>query len=297
MGLGSKLSSGVRDWQSAIQWNRNSRGLWRNWWDSDLLRQYVNEQICSRPGREDGIAEALRNHLNGRILERGISIGCGDAKKELALLASGVVRKFDLYDISAGQVAAGKAASTAQGVEDRVHFLERSPLLSPPAPIYDLIYWDHSLHHMFDVRPTLEWCKAALALKGVLCVNDYVGPTRLQWTGREARRANAILSELGKKHGVEIRKVSKGNPVKRLRLYLKDPSEAPQSDRIESACAEVFPGFRLRPLGGAMLNMCGSMVMGLETIPEGLLQDFAAADRQCADAGMYHFAFGIWERP
>lgn len=291
------LSSRIRDWQSAVQWNRNSRGFWRNWWDSDLLRQYVNERICNQPGREDGIAEALRNHLKGRVLERGLSIGCGDAKKELALLASGVIRNFDLYDISAGQVAAGQAASVAQGLGDRVHFLASSPLLAPPAPVYDLIYWDHSLHHMFDVRPTLEWCKASLAPRGLLCVNDYVGPTRLQWTGREARTANAILSELGKKHGVEIRKVSKGNPVKRLRLYLKDPSEAPQSDRIESACADVFPGFRLRPLGGAMLNMCGSMVMGLEKVPDGLLQDFADADRRCGDAGMYHFAFGIWERP
>jgi SAM-dependent methyltransferase len=291
------LSSGIRDRQSATQWNKNSHGLWRNWWDSDLLRQYVNEQICNQPGREDGIAEALRSHLNGRILECGISVGCGDAKKELALLASGIVKKFDLYDISDGQMAAGKAASIVQGLGAHVHFLESSPLLAPPAPIYDLIYWDHSLHHMFDVRPTLEWCEASLAPKGVLCVNDYVGPTRLQWTGHEARTANAILSELGKKHGVNIPKVSKGNPIKRLRLYLKDPSEAPQSDRIESACAQVFPGFRLRPLGGAMLNMCGSMVMGLETIPDGLLHDFALADRLCAEAGMYHFAFGIWEKP
>ena len=46
-----------------------------------------------------------------------------------------------------------------------------------------------------------------------------------------------------------------------------------------------------------MLNMCGSMVMGLDAIPEGLLQDFAAADRECAAAGIYHFAFGIWQRP
>lgn len=280
-----------------MQWNRNARTRWSNWWDSEFLRHYVNEQICGLPGREDGIAVALRNHVAGRRLARGLSIGFGDAQKELALLQDGVVQAFDLYEISPKQIAIARTKFEAAGLADRVHFLAQNPLEAPSGPRYDLIYWDHSLHHMLDVPATLRWCRQALAPKGLLCINDYVGPTRLQWTAREARTANGFLSSFDRKYGVVIPKVSKGNPVKRLRLFLKDPSEAPQSDLIESACAEIFPGFRLRPLGGAMLNMCGSMVMGLDAIPEGLLQDFAQADRDCAASGVHHFAFGIWEAP
>jgi SAM-dependent methyltransferase len=296
MNLLERTSARLRNKRSARQWNRNSRIRWSNWWDSEFLRHYVNEQICDLPGREDGIAAALRNHVGDRRLARGLSIGFGDAKKELALLQSGLVKAFDLYEISPKQIAAARTAFASVGMAGHANFLTQNPLSAPSAPLYDLIYWDHSLHHMLDVPATLRWCKTALAPNGVICINDYVGPTRLQWTAQEAKAANAFLTSFDKKYGIAIPKVSKGNPLKRLRLFLKDPSEAPQSDLIESACADIFPGFRLRPLGGAMLNMCGGMVMGLEAIPEGLLEDFANADRECAGAGIYHFAFGIWQR-
>lgn len=137
--------------------------------------------------------------------------------------------------------------------------------------------------------------RGSLVSGGVICINDYIGPSRLQWKGREVETVNALLALLETKYGVSIPKAAKGNPIKRLRQIIKDPSEAPQSHLIERDISIVFPGFRLRPVGGAMLNICGGMVMNLPALPSGLVEDLAEADQQCLRQGISHFAFGIWQ--
>jgi SAM-dependent methyltransferase len=287
----------IRNLIAAAKWDKTVSGGFENWWSSAFLRHYVNEQICGEGGREEGVAVALQNHLDGRRLTRALSIGCGNANKEMKILQAGAVENFDLFDIAPAQIASGKNAMAEANLSGQVHFLENSPLDAPAVAIYDLIYWDHSLHHMQDVRSVLRWCKASLASGGILCINDYVGPSRLQWRPREVDAVNALLGEMETKHATAIEKATRGSPVKRIRQILKDPSEAPESHLIENAVSDVFPGFQLRPLGGAMLNICGSMVMNLPEITPGLLKDFAEADRRCLNQGIYHFAFGIWDAP
>jgi len=212
------------------------------------------------------------------------------------LLKNDIVEHFDLYELSPLLVKAGKEALAINNLPERGRFITGSPFDLPARPIYDLIYWDHSLHHMSDVHEALEWCRASLIPGGVICINDYVGPPRLQWTEREVKAVNAYLTGLEKKHGASIPKATKGNSVRRLRQMIKDPSEAPQSHLIESAARDIF-GLALRPLGGAMLNICGPLVMNMATLPEDLIEDFAVADQQCLKDGIYHFAFGIWQSP
>jgi len=277
------------------KWDRSARSNLRNWWDSEYLRHYISEQICGEAGLEWGVPVALRRHLGDRRLPRGLSIGCGNSYKEMALLKAGTVERFDLLDFSPLIASGAEAALAQHGLSERAAFLEANPLESPARRMYDLIYWDHSLHHMSDVRATLEWCRASLLPGGIVCINDYVGPSRLQWTGDEVEAVNEQLRRLEAKYGIQIPKTRKGNILRRLRQIVKDPSEAPESHLIEQAASIVFSGFRLRPLGGAMLNIGGVMVMNLPAIPPGLIEDFAAADQKCLADGVYHFAFGIWQ--
>ena len=283
---------------AARHWDRAVRHKSRNWWDSTILNGYMNRQICGAQVEAGAaIATALRNAFPDTAFARAASVGCGTAAKELALIRSGAVEAFDLFEISRERIASGTATIASLGLQSQAAYVDRDPIATGPRdPLYDLVYWDHSLHHMQDVRAALLWSRDVLRPGGVVCVNDYVGPTRLQWTSAEAALANGFLSRAARTYGLEFRKVRAGGPISRLRTYMRDPSEAPQSDKIESAFGELFGGAALRPLGGTLLNICGGIVMGLPDPPEALQADLAAADLACLQAGSHHFAFGMWRK-
>jgi SAM-dependent methyltransferase len=164
----------------------------------------------------------------------------------------------------------------------------------PHAP-YDLVYWDHALHHMLDVRKALDWSVAALAPGGLLVVNDYVGPTRLQWTRPEVRMARAYMAAAAPHLG-GARPVRYKIPlISRWRMALRDPSEAPQSDRILAAARAACGGF-LEPIGCAMINICGPVVVPATDEGNPALPLLIEWDRRAEAAGFAHFAFGIWQK-
>jgi SAM-dependent methyltransferase len=259
-----------------------------NWWHSAELKAYVEGRIA--PG---GVPGALAARLAGRRLERGVSIGCGSGGKELELVRAGLVGRFELFELSEVRCALGREAAAAAGLGERMTFHAADAFARPHAP-YDLVYWDHALHHMLDVRRALEWSVAALAPGGLLVINDYVGPTRLQWTRPEVRMARAYMAAAAP-HLAGARPVRFKIPlISRWRMTLRDPSEAPQSDRILAA-ARAFGGF-LEPIGCAMINICGPVVVPVTDEGNPALALLIEWDRKAEAAGFAHFAFGIWQK-
>src|ERR1700710_2931210 len=93
---------------AARHWDRAVRHKSRNWWDSTILNGYMNRQICGWDvERGAAIAFALRNAFPGVSFERAASVGCGTAAKELALIRSGAVEAFDLFEISKERISNG----------------------------------------------------------------------------------------------------------------------------------------------------------------------------------------------
>ena len=186
----------------------------------------------------------------------------------------------------------GRRAAADAGLADRMTFHAADAFARPHAP-YELVYWDHALHHMLDVRKALDWSVAALAPGGLLVVNDYVGPTRLQWTPAEVRMARAYMAAAAP-HLTGARPVGYKLPVlSRWRMALRDPSEAPQSDRI----LEAARAFGLTPIGCAMINICGPHVVPITDEDSPALPLLIEWDRKADAAGFAHFAFGIWQKP
>ena len=104
---------------------------------------------------------------------------------------------------------------------------------------------------MFDVAAAIRWSLRVLKPDGLLVVNDYVGPTRVQWRRAQIDYARRFLASIG----VDPSSLRYRTPYTRLRQIIGDPSEAPQSDRIESAYHDAT-GATLHPLGGVILQLC-----------------------------------------
>jgi len=291
--------AGTRALHARIGWKWDSTSRTRktraNWWHSPTLQAYVDARISPETGR--GVIGAFARRLAGRQLGRGLSIGAGEGSKETALVAAGLVDRFELYELSELRCARGRAAAAAAGISDRLTFHAADAFAREHLP-YDLVYWDHALHHMLDVAKALTWSVAALKPGGYLVINDYVGPTRLQWTRAEVRLARAFMAAAAAfLDGPPSRVPYKVPLVSRWRQMLRDPSEAPQSDRILDAARAACGGFAPAPIGGALINICGPHITPATEEGNLALDLLTVWDRRAEAQGFSHFAFGIWQKP
>jgi SAM-dependent methyltransferase len=266
------------------RWDKVTEAPPRNWWHSEKCRSYLNAAISSTPGSLGPIS-AIRQAFPGRVFGRAVSVGCGTGAKEISYLTEGLVASFDLWDLAEGRLQLAKKAGLDRGVGDRIEIHCGNAFASSQRR-YDLVHWDHSLHHMSDVAAALSWSRAVTNEGGIIVINDYVGPTRLQWTRREVAAANEFLAAIGSPE-----RISESTMISRLRMWLRDSSEAPQSDRICGAVEQM--GHRLRPIGGTLLNILGSVVVSRHDDEDPQIDALIDADRRCRLDGLSHFAFGI----
>jgi len=269
------------------------RGFGKPWWSSPALNAHIDRQIC--PRHETGICGLLREVGSGTILAEGVSIGAGSGQKELRLLRSGLVERFTLYELSNARAETARASATVEGLDDRVTVYVADAFAETVQPRYDLVYWDHSLHHMMDVDFALAWSVKSLRPGGILLINDYVGPTRLQWTRSQVDRARSFVAAHRDVLGIDPGELPYKTPLSRFRQMVRDPSEAPQSDRIEASFQKLC-GQDMIHIGGAMIHLCASYVLGATGSDDDhpLLQNLISWDLEALRDGHCHFAAASW---
>ena len=273
---------------------KQERGDRRFWWSSDALVSHINRQIS--PEHETGVPGALRAAAGGTPLGLAVSVGCGTGVKERRLMRAGLVERFDLFEISPDQARRAEAGAREDGLGERVSVHAEDVFRRPVEAKYDLVYWDHALHHMFDVDAAIGWSIAVLRPGGLLLVNDYVGPTRLQWRRSEVTFARGFVAASPELEGTGPVRLRPGSPLRRLRMMYRDPSEAPQSDRIMTAF-ERRTGTPMTPLGGALIHMCGDLATRFEDPAHPIYARLIDWDQRALQRGMTHFAFGLWRKP
>jgi len=221
------------------------------WWGSPTIWNHYNRLTS---GNEGGLIQLLKQNLNGRILEKGISVGCGIGVTEMNLILKGVVKHFDLYELSDVRIAKGLERAKELNILDKITFHNEDVFNSIENESVDLVYWYDALHHMFDVDYTVKWCKKILKNEGFFCMNEYTGPSRFQFSDKSLEIASAIRSALPKKYLIDPRDGSYFNPIcykpNAIALAKDDPSEAVDSGRIIQSVKNYFPNAAIKKLGG-----------------------------------------------
>lgn len=270
-----------------------------NWWSSDKCTAYYNEGVSgeSVPGNSEGCRRVLRQKLRAGAIRSGVSIGCGAGSKELSLVKQGLVGKMHLWDLSQERLARARSAAQEEGLSEKIS-TNHGDAFQQEQDLFDLVYWDHSLHHMDDPYTALQWSLDHLTPGGWLLINDYFGPNRLQWSRSEVDRCNRFLKKLQSEHGVALPSVPYSNPLSRLRMWRRDPSEAPKSEEIASAVAKVLgtPDAITR-IGGTILNILGGVVVPRFDDSHSAIDDLVAEDRAALKDGHWHFGFVLWQKP
>lgn len=276
------------------RWKPNNPTSGLQWFNKPRLVSYMNQ--CISPETGIGVVGELQHILAGATLQRGISVGCGDGSKEQRFLKAGLVEHFDLFEVSTAYGDAAVRLAAEEGLSGRINVTIGDAFSHDTAGRYDLVYWDHSLHHMMDVDQAIAWSMAALAPGGWLVVNDYVGPTRLVWRRKEVDFAREFLRTHQARLGFDPTALRYKHVVDRVRLLLRDPSEAPQSDRIMPSFQQRC-GFGMRPLGGVMIHLCAPFLDRIEDEDDPIYDALIAWDKRALEEGHNHFALGAWQKP
>lgn len=287
-------------------------------WESDHIVRHINKTICGTPvnGFSQGLALKVRRLAPEAVpFKRGISIGSGIAAKEITLLTKGLVEHFDLFELSdVSMIQAVKNAESA-GVADRISLIKADTFSTVKKPAtYDFIHWDNSLHHMTNTEQAVEWSFKVCKPGGMFFMNEYVGPSRFQWTSNMLVVANRIRNILPQQYffnpnnpmGIGLEQALREmNPrafysrtvsVPSIDTMLQlDPSEAADSEHILPSVRKFFPDADITIIGGAVYHLALNDILQNfnESDDAWLLDLFLLMDDMMIAMGETHYATAL----
>ncbi len=276
--------------------SQTDTGLMLRWWDSPALHRLVDENWWRATGCNN-TAEYFRRAVGRDTLGLGLSIGCGTAEDEILLLEQGVFERLILCDISNEQLDRAEAFARERGIApERIIRKNFVDLEQPYETKIDLIYWRHSLHHMFDTRLTLEWCRDNLSLDGAIYCNDACPPNRMQWGQQVLDWVELYRASLPHKY---LRSPFSPDEYLPCRPHVHsiehwqaiDPTECADSESIIPAIRDLAPCARIDFLGGCIYALALDDILNnfREKGDEQLLADAMLLDRYMSSAGMNFF--------
>jgi len=229
-----------------------------NWWDIPAVRERWNRLISGDPNIEyyEYISE---KYLNNKGTLSALSVGCGTGHRELKWAAGGKFSVIDAYDLSEQRIRFAAEAAEKEGFGDIIHYHVGDIYTADISRNhYDIILLEQSLHHFSPVEALLVRLNTLLKQDGLVVVNEFVGPTRFQWTDRQLEAINGLLSTLP----VKYRTLWNSDSVKRrisrpskLSMILGDPSEAVESSNIMPMLHKVFNVLEVNAYGGTILHI------------------------------------------
>jgi SAM-dependent methyltransferase len=291
-------------WDAQVRAERASDLGRIRWWEDPSTIRHINGLVgnAAHPSAHGAFHERIAEHFKGRSNLKAISVGCGIGAKEMWLMQMTDISRFDLFDISPGNIELGKQEAARQGIESRVNLLVADAFKVADGTDYDLVYWNNSLHHMPDVEAAVRWSHERLKPGGLFAMDDYVGPDRFQWTDENLKWASKVRGELNERFlqnphapGTQLpREV--GRPTVE-EIVATDPSEAMDSGRILTAVRRNFPSAEIIPTGGALYHIALNDTFCNFTSEDDLacLRQILLLDEMLAAHGTTHYsvAFGI----
>jgi SAM-dependent methyltransferase len=227
----------------------------KEWANINRIQAHISQITTGDPGREyyDYIAE---KYLKAREPLTALSLGSGRGYNEIRWTNYCRFREFQGIELSPKLVRFANRLAEENHRPEVTFTVGNAAEVFLPAGHFDTVFVQHSLHHFSHLEKVIALVKQCLKPGGLFIVDEYAGANRLQWPDTQLRRANALLREMPKRY----RKLWKLDCVKKcvqrpglLRMYLADPSEAVESEKIRPLLAKHFTALEVKEIGGSVL--------------------------------------------
>lgn len=274
-----------------------------NWWILPAVRARLNEKMTGDPslGYEPYV---VAKYLRGRTGLRLCSLGSGGCSHELAFARHAAFDLVECVDVTPALLAAAAAQARQEGLQNLRFAVRDVNRQQWPAAAYDVVLFNAALHHFRRVAEIVGHVWQALRPGGLLVLNDYVGPNRLQWTAAQLAAANQELRKLPetyrRRHGSGRLKTRITGPGQ-LRMWLADPSEAVECEQILPAVRHRFAVLEEKALGGNLLMLVLKDIahhfLPADPTTGQLVQHLFAAEDAFLAQHSSDLVFGVYQKP
>lgn len=256
------------------------------WLTKPYVRQYVIETIGS--GRALWPVEWLESRYPIRF-RRGLSIGCGSGALERSLMTLDVCESVDAFDGALGSVNEARQEAAARGWGKRLrYFAADFNTITLPRDTYDVVFFNQSLHHVARMEHLLRQVRRALKPGGLLYADEYVGPSRHEWTPERLTIHQIIYGFLPPEWRYYDRVPA---PIE-----YDDPSEAIRSSEILPQLRSGFEVIERRDYGGTLLSILIPLI-NWAVAPEEFQRNLIIAEREWLLAGGETYMTVLVARP
>jgi 2-polyprenyl-3-methyl-5-hydroxy-6-metoxy-1,4-benzoquinol methylase len=217
-----------------------------NWMSHPLCRAAINRRVSGDANvwPVAGLARILEPRVPlGNVL----SVGCGAGALERSLLDHGVARGVTGIDVSETVLEEARREAGGRGMAVRYVAAEARAFLREHPGTFDAVFFHQSLHHFDRLDELMSLVVGALANDGLLIADEYVGPSRNEWSAAKLWRANLAYRLLPR--GTRRAKIVRA-PINR-----DDPTEAIQSSQIVPAILRHFGLLHRHDYGGNLLAL------------------------------------------
>jgi ubiquinone/menaquinone biosynthesis C-methylase UbiE len=227
-----------------------------NWWIIPLVRKRWNKLIS---GNENTIYEEflMKEVLSNDKEIRMLSIGSGVCSHELALAEYLQFKEITCVDLAQNRLNEAKKIADKKGLKNIrfecaniFEFIEKGNK-------YDIVFFHQSLHHFANMNAFIpDFICNSLTNNGKLIINEFVGPSRLQFPKTQIKAINEALAIIPKpfrkRFKTELYKTKfYGSGI--LRMIQADPTECIDSINIMPNIYHHFDTIVERPYGGNIL--------------------------------------------
>lgn len=233
-----------------------------------------------------------------------LSIGCGDGGHERNFAKYPNFKSIVGIDVSEGSIQKAKRLAQENKLYIDYHCNDFFRM-DFSGKRFDVILFNASLHHFSEIDGFLKNSIAPLLTEdGVVLVNEFCGPNRLQWRDSQLREANRLLAKMPEKYKMLLDGKSKKRKVYRpglIRMLLNDPSEAPDSEDLVPALRRNFVVVEEKPLGWnithILLKDIAHNFVKDDTVARELIQQLVEAeDLFCQIQRENDAMFGVYQK-
>lgn len=247
----------VKDlWGDGEEWSLG-RGL--HFTEHPAVQERINWKVSGHPHKNP--YEFLFQFLAGRgkplPVRRCLTLGCGTGALERGLATCNFSLRYDACDIADSAIARARRAAMEAGLTNVHYDVADVNAIRLEANTYDVVFGVMSVHHLSSLEHVFREVRRSLRDGGVFFLNEFVGPTKFQWTDRQLSVINGLLQVLPERYRTTREGIVKQAVVRPTidEMNRLDPSEAIRSGEILDVLSSFFRVVEKKDFGGTILHM------------------------------------------
>jgi ubiquinone/menaquinone biosynthesis C-methylase UbiE len=227
-----------------------------NWWMIPMVKERWNMMITGDKNQHYEqylIKEFWKNQTGLKLL----SLGSGSCSHELEFARHQQFDEIVCVDLAENRLQEAEATAKAEGLNNMKYICADIKDFDFIDNYYDIVLFNSSLHHFQKVDDLLrDKIKPCIKPKGYLIINEFVGPSRLQFPKQQIEAINQALKLIDKANRQRFKThltKSKFRGSGLLRMIMADPSECIDSASIMPAIHKHFKTVEEKAYGGNIL--------------------------------------------